>query len=300
MIHQLDIFGKDKVESAIEKIQSFAKVFDHGEGYFLAFSGGKDSVVIKKLADMAGVKYDAHYSLTTVDPPELVLFIKKEYPDVLIDKHYWKKDGVTVKAGQQVTMWNLIPEKKMPPTRTMRYCCQALKESAGDGRLTMTGVRWAESPNRLKNQGLVTVMSKDKKIKEELTEIGANFTQTIRGGVVLNEDNSETREAVEFCYKRQKTVINPIINWEDSEVWEFIREYNVPYCHLYDCGYKRLGCIGCPMNSNQIEELERYPKYRQNYLSAFERMIENRSKEGIETTWKTGEDALRWWTHGKR
>lgn len=72
MIDQLNMSGKTKVETAIERI----KTFEPPEGYFLAFSGGKDSVVIKALADMAGVKYDAHYNITSVDPPELVRFVK--------------------------------------------------------------------------------------------------------------------------------------------------------------------------------------------------------------------------------
>lgn len=81
MIGQLNIYGEDKVETAIKRI----KMFEPEEGYYLCFSGGKDSVVIKALADMAGVKYDAHYSLTSVDPPELVRFIKDEHPDVVIE-----------------------------------------------------------------------------------------------------------------------------------------------------------------------------------------------------------------------
>lgn len=47
MIDQLNMSGKTKVETAIERI----KTFEPPEGYFLAFSGGKDSVVIKALAD---------------------------------------------------------------------------------------------------------------------------------------------------------------------------------------------------------------------------------------------------------
>ena len=71
MIDQLNIYGITLLEATIERI----KAFEPPEGYFLAFSGGKDSVVIKALADMAGVKYDAHYQLTSVDPPELVQLI---------------------------------------------------------------------------------------------------------------------------------------------------------------------------------------------------------------------------------
>ena len=78
MIHQLDIYGTDKVEKAIARLQTY----EPPEGYYLCFSGGKDSCVIKALADMAGVKYDAHYAVSSVDPPELVRFIKDEHPDV--------------------------------------------------------------------------------------------------------------------------------------------------------------------------------------------------------------------------
>lgn len=294
MIHQLDIYGKDKVETAIERIQDFAKMFHDDEGYYIAFSGGKDSVVIKKLADMAGVKYDAHYAITSVDPPELVRFIKREYPDVKMESQHWTKDGIFVKKGDPITMWNLIPEKSMPPTRLARYCCQHLKESAGDGRLTMTGVRWAESPNRKKNQGLITSYGKSKKFIAELEEQGVDFTKTDRGGVVLNQDNEETRETIEYCYKRRKTILNPIIDWDDSDVWEFIHEYNVPYCDLYNKGYKRLGCIGCPMNTAAAAaaELEAHPKYKEAYKRAFARMLNN---GGEYRKWKTPEDVYNWW-----
>lgn len=291
MIHQLDLYGRDKVDKAIQRLQTY----EPPEGYYLCFSGGKDSCVIKALADMAGVKYEAHYRLTSVDPPELVRFIKEQYPDVIIDKPRYKKDGAFVKAGQQITMWNLIPEKRMPPTRLARYCCQYLKESAGDGRITMTGVRWAESINRKKNQGFVTLYGKNKQIRQTADDIGVTYKDTMRGGIVLIEDNEESRELVEFCYKRQKTVLNPIIEWSDADVWEFIHEYNVPYCKLYDDGYKRLGCVGCPMNTHTPEELEKYPKYKQAYLKAFEKMIGGNRSVGIEMTWETPQQAMQWW-----
>lgn len=83
---------------------------------------------------------------------------------------------------------------------------------------------------------------------------------------------------VEMCYKTHTTTVNPIIDWTESEVWEFIKEYKVPYCCLYDEGFKRLGCIGCPMGSRQQREaeFERYPKYKALYMKAFEKMVENR------------------------
>lgn len=161
----------DKVESAIKTL----KAFEPQEGYYVAFSGGKDSQCVYHLCEMAGVKFDAHYAVTSVDPPELVRFIKANYPDVKFERQYKCK-------GKPITMWNLIPERRMPPTRLVRYCCEELKEAGGQGRMTVTGVRWSESTNRKANQGIVTIPKAGKKIKAQMEDLGINFTKTIRGG----------------------------------------------------------------------------------------------------------------------
>ena len=140
----------EKVSKSIKRL----KAFEPSEGYYLAFSGGKDSVVVKALCDMAGVKYDATYRVTSADPPELVQFIKDAHPDVVREI---PKD----KDGKPVTMWNLIPRKLMPPTRLRRYCCAELKETGGKGRLTVTGVRWDESVNRAQIEGQTRLFDED-------------------------------------------------------------------------------------------------------------------------------------------
>lgn len=287
----------EKVKTSIERLKAFEP--KNGEGYYLAFSGGKDSVVCKALMDMAGVKYDATYRVTSVDPPELVRFIKDKHPDV-------KREIPHDKDGKPITMWNLIPRKMMPPTRTARYCCAELKESGGDGRMTVTGVRWAESTNRQKNQGLVTVVGGN---TSRFIDEG-DFSLTRRGGVVLVNDNEDSRRMVEQCYKRHKTTVNPIIDWEDAVVWSFIRAENIPYCELYNDGWHRLGCIGCPMATTREREREflRWPKYKDAYLLAFGKMLEQRAKRHKENPsrpiWKRGGveidnatplDVFNWW-----
>ena len=160
----------EKVAKSIERL----KAFEPPEGYYLAFSGGKDSVVCKHLLELAGVKYDATYRVTSVDPPELVRFIKEVHPDV-------KREVPRDSDNKPITMWNLIPREMFPPTRVARYCCRHLKESGGDGRMVVTGVRWAESVNRKSNQGLVTFYGDNKQILRDMSE-NINFSLTNRGG----------------------------------------------------------------------------------------------------------------------
>ena len=101
MLGQLNIWGKNKVEVAIERLQSF----EPKDGYYLAFSGGKDSQCIYHLAEQAGVKFDAHYRVTSVDPPELVQFIKRQYPNVALDVPHYKEwhSGNDVESNAQKT-----------------------------------------------------------------------------------------------------------------------------------------------------------------------------------------------------
>lgn len=114
---------------------------------------------------------------------------------------------------------------------------------------------------------------------------------------MLHLDNIENRRMVEMCYKTHTTTINPIIDWSNDEVWEFIKEYSVPYCCLYDEGFKRIGCIGCPMGSvkQRQYEFDRYPKYKTLYLKAFEKLLEQLDDKSKITSWTTPEEVMEWW-----
>ena len=281
---EYDLFGqkRDKVQTAIDRLRAF----ETEEGYYVADSGGKDSSCVVKLCEMAGVKFDAHYNATTIDPPQLVRFIRRHHPQTEIEK-------------PEYTMRELIVKEQIPPTRLMRYCCKHLKELHGQGRVVVTGVRWAESGNRKNNQGLVTFATASKELNNAANLSGAEPNQTSRGGLILNTDNDENRRMVEMCYRTHKTLVNPIIDWTGEDVWEFIRHYNVPYCELYDCGFKRLGCVACPLggSASMQRELEFFPQFKKFYIHTFDEMLDARRKAGkhINRYWTDGESVLRWW-----
>lgn len=267
-----------KVEMAIQRLRSF----EPPEGYFVAFSGGKDSQCVYHLCKLGGVKFDAHYAVTSVDPPELIHFIKKNYPDVKFEWQYWsdgKEEHYYPKTGlpRPITMWSLIANHTLPPTRKVRYCCAALKEPGGAGRIVVTGVRWAESVNRKKTHGVVGFRGKPKNTIAMADEIGAEYKLNKHGEVIMNDDNDVNRRMVESCYRTRKTMVNPIVDWTDDDVWWFLNEHNIPHCSLYDEGFTRLGCIGCPLSgsANMIRDFERWPKYKELYIRAFQRMIDN-------------------------
>lgn len=128
-----DLFG-DKVERAIELLRMYQT---KDRPYYGCFSGGKDSCVIKEIARLGNINVVWHYNVTTIDPPELVRFIKRNHPDVAIE-------------APKENFFQAIVRKGFP-TRTARWCCEIFKESKPpDGSVIMMGVRAAESPRRAK------------------------------------------------------------------------------------------------------------------------------------------------------
>lgn len=279
---------KEKEAQAIKVLRTF----EPEEGYILAYSGGKDSDCIKILARLAGVKFEAVHNLTTADAPETMQYIKSQ-PDVRIN---WARD----KNGKHITLWNLIETNGLP-TRIHRFCCNKLKEQTNQGRLHITGVRKAESGNRKRDGGLVKILGKPKTTEKLAQDMGVDYSKPRESGLILNDDNAESRRMVEQCYRTRKTLVNPILDWTDEDVWEFLKHYGCEGNPLYKCGYSRVGCIGCPMagRKKRIEQLERYPKYEQAYFRATERMLKRRIAQGKELplAWGDGkpETVRKWW-----
>lgn len=244
----------------------------------ITYSGGKDSDVLLHLAQASGIPFEVLHSLTTADAPETVrhvydTFRRLEEKGVkcTVDKHVQPD-------GSHVTMWNLIPRKLIPPTRLKRYCCDKLKEGGGKDRFIATGVRWAESTARKRRGSLEVLASKPK------------------NKLILSNDNDENRRLFETCQLKGKRVANPIVDWQDVDIWDYVAAKKITMNPLYYEGFCRVGCIGCPMASkNRIMEFARYPKIKAAYIRAFDRMLAERRLREKPCQWQTGIDVFHWW-----
>ena len=245
----------------------------------ITYSGGKDSDVLLHLAEASGIPFEVLHSLTTADAPETMrhvydTFRRLEEKGVkcTVDKHV-KPDG------SRVTMWNLIPRKLMPPTRVVRYCCAELKEGGEKGRFIATGVRWAESTARKRRGGLEVLTSKP------------------QNKLILSNDNDEDRRLFETCQLKGKRVVNPIVDWQTADIWDYAGAEKISMNPLYCEGFHRVGCVGCPMASKtRAMEFARYPRIKAAYIRAFYRMLDKRIALGKDThSWRSGVDVFHWW-----
>ena len=252
----------------------------YGKPLAVMDSGGKDSSVCRELVRRSGVPHVIMHNLTTADAPQTIYYIRERF-QVAEEAGIPCSVGHPYYRGRRITMWSLIPLKKMPPTRIARYCCEVLKEGSGQGRFIVTGVRWAESHKR-KGRGIYE-----------------SFAKTKENKIILNNDNDDRRRLFEACRVKDKHVCNPIVDWSDRDVWEYIRAEKIPMNPLYDQGFFRVGCIGCPMaGKHRYREFSLFPAYERAYKRAFGEMLLVLKKEGQKnrgSRWKDAEGVFRWW-----
>lgn len=266
----------DKEKMAIErlKIASELSLNYYNQPLVICYSGGKDSDCLLEIARRSGVRYWVQHSHTTVDAPPTVQHIRRKFRQLELD-------GIkTIMNMPSLTMWQLIIKKGMPPTRLVRFCCSNLKETFGKNMHIVTGVRKSESTNRSKRSTYETIVSDVKKR-------------------VYLDDNDDRRRLTEHCLRKGTTTTNAIIDWQDSDVWDYLEDTKAEINPLYSCGFKRIGCIGCPMAGKCMRQAEfkMFPTYKRMYIRTFDKMLEVRKAKGLENNpnWENGESIFRWW-----
>lgn len=192
------------IEIARLREESIALLRDHEppEGYYGAWSGGKDSLLMMQLAKEAGVRVEWHYHVTTVDPPPLVQWIRRVHPEVIWDR---PTHGSMIRRAAYA---------RGLPTKTARWCCQEYKHRTPAGRTVLLGIRAEESATR----------------RARWRAVGPHFAGH---GV---------------------TAVLPILEWSSDDLWSYVRAEGIAYPSLYDNGWRRLGCVRCPLASQAERE----------------------------------------------
>ena len=232
-------------------------------GFYVAFSGGKDSQVLLDLVRRSGLPHEVHHNVTTVDAADNIRFIRQHYPDVIFDR-------------PDTSFLRLVASKGLPTTNR-RWCCDIFKEVKGYGFVVLTGVRAEESVKRSRyNEVNIWQKSRDKRIMKSLEEMEQVHFECIKG--------------------KDKLLMYPLLRWKESDIWDYIREFDLPVNPCYhDRG--RVGCMVCPFcNAKMIRKyLQDNPKYK----SLLVRALDENIKLHGESVFQDGNDLLQWWLSHK-
>ena len=288
---------RDKLAHSINLLSKAEKIalrYDP-EGYILAFSGGKDSQALYHVAQLSGVHFRAQMNLTSVDPPEVIRFIRQHYPEVHM-------------IPPSESIFSVAVRKKLVPTMRFRWCCHEFKENKTAGKVTLVGVRNEESTRRADRKEFEISKKHFSGDFEQLEQYQQSLQtkKYIRKGRLRKSENGEY--SVDCIYGKETLTISPIIHWTESEVWEFLTAIRVPHCCLYDQGFHRIGCILCPMLTPKVKQLEmkRYPHVRRNWIKAIHQIRQAGGMRAYQWTPRPDDDedticeaAFDWWMSQK-
>lgn len=265
---------QDKIDKSIDMLRRGERlaVSLNPAGYWVAFSGGKDSQALLELCKMAGVKYHAYYNVTSNDPPDNVYFIRERYPEVSF-------------ILPKVNFFRLVEIKGLP-TIFRRFCCERLKEGQGAGYVVLTGVRREESARRAAYRD-VAVLSRRK-------EHMGRDDYSIESLVAANH----------VCIKgKDKVMLRPLLDWSFSDVWDFIKLRGLPVNPCY-AKFDRVGCMFCPFaKRSQIEFFEReYPGFRKLFVGSIQKYLDRRAVRlpDFHDSLTSAEEFYDWWKSGQK
>lgn len=152
-----------------------------------------------------------------------------------------KEHPETVFEHRPRHFFQVLATERGYPMRHIRWCCQEFKEGTAVGKVKITGVRHEESLRRRVSWKSFQVFDSSR-------------------------SHGDPAHTSWMC--------NPLVYWSSRDVWEFTRRGSIPYCSLYDEGFERLGCVGCPMSGPKgiARDFARWPSIARGWARAFERL----------------------------
>jgi phosphoadenosine phosphosulfate reductase len=84
---------------------------------------------------------------------------------------------------------------------------------------------------------------KTKALENSIKKFGIDYLFT----GLRREEQGERESKDYFLGCGQHVKVNPVVHFTDKDIWDYIKEHNLPYCSLYDKGYRNIDCIQCTL-----------------------------------------------------
>ena len=193
---------------------------------FVAFSGGKDSIATAELMRRSGLPYRLFYSFTGIDPPEVVRFIKKNYPECVF-------------LRPKRTFWRNL-STNVPPSSRLRWCCTSLKKEPSwkmPHKYRVMGIRAEESARRGKYGRINNFKNK----KTEHVQLYPIYEwNTYQLWDFINKNDLKYPSLYDEGFERVGCVVCPYHSEKTGKLHQLYRERWPKYFDLFEKEIERL------------------------------------------------------------
>ncbi|EFK09477.1 phosphoadenosine phosphosulfate reductase family protein [delta proteobacterium NaphS2] len=226
-----------------------------GRTAMVSFSGGKDSTVVSHLVMGALGRSDVLHIFgdTSIEFPDTYGYLEE----------FQRRHPLTpfIRSKSKLDFFKTA-EQIGPPSRILRWCCTTHKT------------------NPLSS--LIDSMSPEKGV---LTFDGVRKSESTRRSDYprISKKHKIAREVL----------ARPIIEWSDLAVWLYILTHQIAFNRAYKFGFRRVGCLYCPFNSDWSQNMikYRYPakgrKWHRFLVGQAERMNHPNPENFADQGWRT-------------
>ncbi len=192
-----------KIESAVELVKT---ALSKSEKPVIAFSGGKDSLVVLEI-------------VRAIQPDTIALFCNtgNEYPETVA---YVRTLSDVIEVTPKKSFWQCVEEYGLPELK--------MKSKWGHGGACCFWLKEKPANDYYKNE------------KADLVFTGLTSDESHQRAMMLHH-----KGAYYFLKKGSYFKCHPIWNWSPQDVWDYITFKELKYNPIYDMGIPRCGCRFC-------------------------------------------------------